>query len=210
MKYIYSILALALMFSCEMPAEATDTTGEPEGSHNSAEWQIWAYSTAAPAYIAADATVLGPDMSVLREGNNGWTCLPVNPRGQSDPENGWVDAHEAMPLCGDTEVFKWISAYLSDETPVMDKDGYAWMLHGDMGEDNTTPKTLTKEESAEGQWIESGPHLMRMPADPSTLDGMTTDFTTGAPYVMFAGTVYAHVMYPMAGYYDYQPESAPE
>ena len=210
MKYIYSILALALMFSCEMPAEATDTTGEPEGPHTSAEWQIWAYSTAAPAYIAEDATVLGPDMSVLREGSNGWTCLPVNPRGQSDPENGWVDAHEAMPLCGDTEVFKWISAYLSDETPVMDKDGYAWMLHGDMGEDNTTPKTLTKEESAEGQWIESGPHLMRMPADPSTLDGMTTDFTTGAPYVMFAGTVYAHVMYPMAGYYDYQPESAPE
>ena len=49
-------------------------------------------------------------------------------------------------------------------------------------------RLLTKEESAEGQWIESGPHLMRMPADPSTLDGMTTDFTTGAPYVMFAGT----------------------
>ena len=149
-------------------------------------------------------------MSVLREGTNGWTCLPVNPRGQSDPENGWVDAHEAMPLCGDAEVFKWISAYLADETPVMDKDGYAWMLHGDMGEDNTTPKTLTEEESAEGQWIESGPHLMRMPADPSSLDGMTTDFASGAPYVMFAGTVYAHVMYPMAGYYDYQPESAPE
>ena len=195
---------------CEMPAENTSSTGEPDAPHTSAEWQIWAYSTAAPAYIAGDATVLGPDMSVLREGNNGWTCLPVNPRGQSDPENGWVDAHEAMPLCGDTEVFKWISAYLSDETPVMDKDGYAWMLHGDMGEDNTTPKTLTKEESAEGQWIESGPHLMRMPADPSSLDSMTTDFTTGAPYVMFAGTVYAHVMYPMAGYYDYQPESAPE
>ena len=210
MKYIYSLLAITLIMGCEMSAENTSSTGEPDAPHTSAEWQIWAYSTAAPAYIAGDATVLGPDMSVLREGSNGWTCLPVNPRGQSDPENGWVDAHEAMPLCGDTEVFKWISAYLSDETPVMDKDGYAWMLHGDMGEDNTTPKTLTKEESAEGQWIESGPHLMRMPADPSTLDGMTTDFTTGSPYVMFAGTVYAHVMYPMAGYYDYQPESAPE
>ena len=210
MKYIYSLLAITLIMGCEMPAENTSSTGEPDAPHTSAEWQIWAYSTAAPAYIAGDATVLGPDMSVLREGNNGWTCLPVNPRGQSDPENGWVDAHEAMPLCGDTEVFKWISAYLSDETPVMDKDGYAWMLHGDMGEDNTTPKTLTKEESAEGQWIESGPHLMRMPADPSTLDRMTTDFTSGAPYVMFGGTIYAHVMYPMAGYYDYQPESAPE
>ena len=211
MKNIYSIILLALITSCNMPVEnQTNNNGEPEGSHTSAEWQIWAYSTAAPDYIAADASVLGPDMSVLREGNNGWTCLPVNPRGQSDPENGWVDAHEAMPLCGDTEVFKWISAYLADETPVMDKDGYAWMLHGDMGEDNTTPKTLTEEESAEGQWIESGPHLMRMPADPASLDGMTTDFASGAPYVMFAGTVYAHVMYPMAGYYDYQPESAPE
>ena len=210
MKYIYSIILLALITSCNMPVENQTNNGEPEGSHTSAEWQIWAYSTAAPDYIAADANVLGPDMSVLREGNNGWTCLPVNPRGQSDPENGWVDAHEAMPLCGDAEVFKWISAYLADETPVMDKDGYAWMLHGDMGEDNTTPKTLTEEESAEGHWIESGPHLMRMPSDPSSLDGMTTDFASGAPYVMFAGTIYAHVMYPMAGYYDYQPESAPE
>ena len=36
--------------------------------------------------------------NLLREGSNGWTCLPANPRGQSDPENGWVDAHEAMPF----------------------------------------------------------------------------------------------------------------
>ena len=206
MKYIHSIILLALITSCNMPVENQTNNGEPEGSHTSAEWQIWAYSTAAPDYIAADASVLGPDMSVLREGTNGWTCLPVNPRGQSDPENGWVDAHEAMPLCGDAEVFKWISAYLADETPVMDKDGYAWMLHGDMGEDNATPKTLTEEESAEGHWIESGPHLMRMPADPSSLDGMTTDFASGAPYVMFAGTVYAHVMYPMEDYYIYTKE----
>ena len=180
----------------------------------SAEWQIWAYSTAAPAYIAANATVFDgpPDMggNLLREGTNGWTCLPANPRGQSDPENGWVDAHEAMPLCGDAEVFKWIGAYFAGETPVMDKDGYAWMLHGDMGEDNTMAGVMSEEDSTPGEWIESGPHLMRMPKDPSSLDGMTTDFTSGAPYVMFGGTIYAHVMYPMAVYYDYQPESAPE
>ena len=148
--------------------------------------------------------------NLLREGSNGWTCLPANPRGQSDPENGWVDAHEAMPLCGDAEVFKWIGAYFAGETPVMDKDGYAWMLHGDMGEDNTMAGVMSEEDSTPGEWIESGPHLMRMPKDPSSLDGMTTDFTSGAPYVMFGGTIYAHVMYPMAGYYDYQPESAPE
>jgi hypothetical protein len=65
MKYIYSIILLALITSCNMPVEnQTNNNGEPEGSHTSAEWQIWAYSTAAPDYIAADATVFDgpPDM----------------------------------------------------------------------------------------------------------------------------------------------------
>ena len=181
-------------------------SGEPSGSHTSAEWQIWAYSTAAPSYIAKDATVLNEKMEMLREGTNGWTCLPVNPRGMSDPENGWKDTHEAMPLCGDAEVFKWISAYLSDEIPDMDYDGYAWMLHGDMGEDNSTPKIMSKDDAKEGHWIESGPHLMRMPKDPSSLDGMTTDFNSGAPYVMFSGTPYAHIMYPVQDYYKHQAQ----
>jgi hypothetical protein len=185
---------------------AVNESGEPSGSHTSAEWQIWAYSTAAPSYIAKDATVLNEKMEMLREGTNGWTCLPVNPRGMSDPENGWKDAHEAMPLCGDAEVFKWISAYLSDEIPDMDYDGYAWMLHGDMGEDNSTPKVMSKNDAKEGHWIESGPHLMRMPKDPSSLDGMTTDFNSGAPYVMFSGTPYAHVMYPVQDYYKHQAQ----
>ena len=185
---------------------AVNESGEPSGSHTSAEWQIWAYSTAAPSYIAKDATVLNEKMEMLREGTNGWTCLPVNPRGMSDPENGWKDAHEAMPLCGDAEVFKWISAYLSDEVPDMDYDGYAWMLHGDMGEDNSTPKIMSKDDAKEGHWIESGPHLMRMPKDPSSLDGMTTDFNSGAPYVMFSGTPYAHIMYPVQDYYKHQAQ----
>ena len=185
---------------------AVNESGEPSGSHTSAEWQIWAYSTAAPSYIAKDATVLNEKMEMLREGTNGWTCLPVNPRGMSDPENGWKDAHEAMPLCGDAEVFKWISAYLSDEIPDMDYDGYAWMLHGDMGEDNSTPKVMSKNDAKEGHWIESGPHLMRMPKDPSSLDGMTTDFNSGAPYVMFSGTPYAHIMYPLQDYYKHQAQ----
>ena len=66
------------------------------------------------------------------------------------------------------------------------------MLHGDMGEDNTKPMVLNKEDAAEGHWIESGPHLMSI-KDPSSLDGMTTDFNSGEPYVMFAGTLYARV-----------------
>ena len=47
---------------------------------------------------------------------------------------------------------------------------------------------------------------MRMPKDLASLEGMTTDFNSGAPYVMFDGTPYAHVMYPVDGYYDYQAQ----
>ncbi len=88
--------------------------------------------------------------------------------------------------------------------PKMDSDGWMWMLHGDMGEDNTKPLTLNKEDAAEGQWIESGAHLMLMPKDPATLKGNTTDFNSGAPYIMFEGTGYDHLMIPVEGYFDYQ------
>ena len=55
-------------------------------------------------YVAENATVFdGPGGNLLREGTNGWTCLPANPRGMSDPENGWIDPHEEMPACGDAE-----------------------------------------------------------------------------------------------------------
>ena len=88
----------------------------------------------------------------------------------------------------------------------MSSDGYAWMLHGDMGEDNTKPLVLNEADAAEGHWIESGPHLMGMPKDPSSLAGLTTDFNSGAPYVMFSGTDYAHLMIPVDDYYKYQPQ----
>ena len=37
------------------------------------------------------------------------------------------------------------------------------------------------------------------------LEGLTSDFNSGGPYVMFKGTGYDHVMVPLEGYYKYQP-----
>jgi|TARA_B100000959_G_scaffold264600_1_gene305247 hypothetical protein len=185
---------------------AVNESDEPSGPHTSAEWQIWAYSTAAPDYIANEATIVDANMNILREGSNGWTCLPANPRGMSDSENGWKNPHEAMPACVDGQSMLWMQGYMSGTKPgeKMTTDGFAWMLHGDMGEDNSTPMIFNEEDSKPGHWIESGPHLMRMPKDPSSLDGITSDFNSGAPYVMFAGTDYAHLMIPVEGYYKYQ------
>ena len=176
--------------------------------HTSADWQIEAYSTAAPDFIGKFATVIGSDGSVLRQGSNGWICQSANPR--PVPEAGWGSAHEAMAACHDGEGMKWMMGYMAGEAPVMERDTFMWMLHGDMGEDNTAAGVLNEQDAAAGQWIESGPHLMLMPKDPSSLANYPTDFTPGAPYVMFANTPYAHLMIPVSGYYQYQPESAPE
>lgn len=184
-----------------------DNSGEPDGPHTSSEWKIWAYSTAAPSYIASKCTVIDVDGSVLREGSNGWTAMAANPRGMSDPENGWKDAHEAMAMVGDGPAMKWAMAYMGGSVPEMNSDGWAWMLHGDMGEDNTKHLVFNKEDAAEGQWIESGAHLMLFPKDPASLEGQTTDFNSGAPYVMFKGTGYDHLMIPVEGYFKYQSQT---
>ena len=183
------------------------TNGEPDGPHTSAEWKIWALSTAAPSFIAAKCTVIDSDgKTVLREGTNGWTAMAGNPRGMSDPENGWKDPHEAMPMVMDAQAMKWAMAYMTGTKPELDHDGWMYMLHGDMGEDNTKQLVLKKEDAADGHWIESGAHLMLMPKDPASLKGQTTDFNSGGPYIMFEGTGYDHLMIPLEGYYDYQAQ----
>jgi hypothetical protein len=114
-----------------------------------------------------------------------------------------------MPACSDKEAVKWMMAYMSGKKPQLDNDGWMWMLHGDVGEDNLKAGVLDKEDSTSGQWIESGPHLMLMPKDPSSLDNMNANFSNGAPYVMSPKTIWAHVMIPVQGYYKYQKESEP-
>ena len=84
------------------------------------------------------------------------------------------------------------------------------MLHGDLGVDNFTLGTDGQKDAGHEHYIESGPHMMLMPKDPSSLDGLSTDYTTGAPYVMYSGTPYVHMMIPLENYYDYQPESNPK
>ena len=100
--------------------------------------------------------------------------------------------------------------FMNGKQDEMKADGWAWMLHGDVGEDNSKPGVLNEKDSAPGQWIESGPHMMLMPMDSDSIKNMSSDFTTGAPYVMMPNTPIAHLMIPLPGYYIYQPESNPK
>ena len=200
--YLRSIVFLSLSFVASFNLYAS----EPEGSHASKEWQIWAYSKAAPSFLGNFASVVSGTGEVIREGVNGWTCTATKPM----PEDGFSTPHHAFALCADDEGFKWASAYMEGTTPNMERDAYIWMLHGDTGEDNAAPGGNKSMAMKHDHWIESGPHLMLMPKNPETIAAFSTDFTTGAPYQMFKGSPYAHLMIPFEGYYDYQPESAPK
>tara|TARA_Y100001970_G_scaffold131137_1_gene161779 strand:- start:8 stop:622 length:615 start_codon:yes stop_codon:yes gene_type:complete len=196
----FTIAALiALFVSFGINAE------EPKGSHASSEWQIWAYTTSAPSFIGNFATVIGGDGSVIREGTNGWRCEAFMPM----PDGGFKVPHDAAPACSDKNAVAWAIAYKAGTIPEMEGDGWVWMNHGDLGVDNFTLGTDGQKDAGHAHYIESGPHLMLMPKDPSSLEGQSTDFTTGAPYVMFKGTPYAHLMIPLVDYYSYQPESSP-
>jgi len=45
-------------------------------------------------------------------------------------------------------------------------------------------------------WLMDGPHIMVIAPDPAMFDAYPTDHRVGEPYVMWAGTPYAHLMVP--------------
>ena len=64
MKKILLFMITIFLISCETAViEKVETNGEPEGPHTSVEWRIWAYSTAAPSFIADNCTVV--DLSLI-------------------------------------------------------------------------------------------------------------------------------------------------
>ena len=196
MKNLFTLSMIFLAFSL--------SAGYEKG--NSKAWEIKAYSSAAPAYIGDNATIIGASGKVLRKGTNGWRCEPFMPM----PEGGFKSAHETAAACSDKNAVAWANAYKANKTPDLEADGWIWMLHGDLGVDNFTPYTDGQKNAGHKHFIESGAHMMLMPKDPTSLDGQTTDYTSGAPYVMFKGTKFVHLMIPLDGYYDYQPEAAPK
>jgi hypothetical protein len=142
--------------------------------------------SAAPASIAAGATVMGHDGRVLRQGTSDWVCLPDMPE---VPNN--------TPMCLDAPWRALIDAWMNKRAPQVKHVGFGYMLQGDMPVSNTDPFATTPTPT--NQWIQHGdPHVMVFIPDLRLLDGLSTDPTSGGPYVMWKGTPYAHIMAPGA------------
>ena len=137
---------------------------------------------AAPAAVARGATVISGDGKVLRKGGNGWTCMPDNPA-TPGPD----------PMCFDKVGLAWAMAWMGHKTPP-GATGMAYMLKGGTDASNLDP-FATKPTRG---WIKTGPHVMILSADAARASGYPAGANpdTSKPYVMFAGTPYAHIMMP--------------
>jgi hypothetical protein len=98
-------------------------------------------------------------------------------------------------MCLDASGLKWAAAWQGKTKPQLDGLGFAYMLQGGSDASNTDP--YAKGPAPGSGWVESGPHVMIFPTDPALLKSMSVDYQSGAPYIMWQGTPYAHVMLPV-------------
>lgn len=141
-----------------------------------------ALSAGLPAMVET-ATVADWDGRTLKEGTGRWTCFPTPP-GQKGPS----------PMCLDGPWMAWGQAWQGHTDPGLETIGIAYMLAGDGGASNSDPYAESADDADD--WVSGGPHLMIIAPDPAMLDGIPTDPDNGGPWVMWAGTPYAHVMVP--------------
>ncbi len=150
---------------------------------------ITSAESAAPAGVSGGASIYAMDeqggMRTLREGTNGFWCMPDNPASPG-PD----------PMCGDANAMEWAMAWIEKKDPPAGKVGFMYMLAGGTDASNTDP--YATEPASGNNWVETGPHVMIVnggdvlasyPNDPEP--------DTTRPYVMWPGTPYAHLMIPV-------------
>jgi hypothetical protein len=135
---------------------------------------------AAPDSLIKHATLMNmADMAVVRKGTNGWTCM----------------VHGGVPMCVDDVGLDWVHGLMSKSAPP-EKIGLIYMLKGDAGVSNTDP--FAKAETPDNNWVKTGPHIMIVGGVKGLAQGLPNGAEPDetAPYVMWPGTPYEHLMLP--------------
>ncbi len=132
--------------------------------------------------LSKDASVMDVDGKMLKQGSNGWVCMPGTKPG---------DNH---PMCNDAVWAKMMQAAAAGATFTTDRIGISYMLQGDSHVSNSNPAATDPKNG--DVWVQEGPHLMIV-APRETLKGISDDPHNGGPYVMWKDTPYAHIMVPI-------------
>lgn len=179
------VLAVVSIFGVAANAGAADAKKPP-----SDKALIKSAMSAAPAKVAQGASIMVMEangkMRMLREGKNGFTCMPDNPA-TPGPD----------PMCMDKNSVNWVMAWVEHKAPPAGKVGFMYMLAGGTDASNTDPYAAKPEPN--NNWIKTGPHVMVVGADASFYDTYPKDAKpdTTVPYVMWPGTPYQHLMIPI-------------
>lgn len=171
----------------EAANETAETNAAATTDHND---PVASAMSAAPASIGEGATIVQAQadgsMKTLREGKNGWTCMPDSPT-TPGPD----------PMCMDANAAKWAAAWMGKKDPPANTAGVMYMLEGGTDASNTDPYATAP--TAENAWINTGPHIMIVGSREILAGYPSGDKPdTSGPYVMWAGTPYAHLMVPVA------------
>jgi len=184
-------LSASLMAGGQATGKASHHMSMPSKGMLTRDQKIANAMTAAPASVSAEATILdwpateSEPPTVLRAGSNAWNCLPDMPESQGND-----------PMCVDQSWMKWIEGYTAHKPPQVTSVGIGYMLApgGGWGS-NTDPYAMAA--TADNHWGHHVPHLMIVVPHLASLEGISTDPNNGGPYVMYAGTPYAHIMAPI-------------
>lgn len=137
--------------------------------------------SAGPDDVTKGARIVDTDaqgkQTVLREGNNGFTCMPGNPKVVGEP-----------PLCADAASMQWFADFKAHKPkPTNTVPGITYMLAGATQRSDSDPYDQTSPA------MTIGPHWMIMwPFDPKT-SGLPAAYKPTGAFIMWAGTPYAHV-----------------
>lgn len=173
------------LISLTMFATSASRADEPANAPETTEQKIARAITAAPSDITDNATIMDVDGTILREGSNGWVCLPGV---------GLIPG-DKHPMCNDAVWMEWMAAAASGSEFSTDVVGVSYMLAGDALVNNDDPMATDPDDG--GVWVQDGPHLMMLFPDLDMVSNMPRNPYVGGPYVMWGDTSMAHVMVPV-------------
>ena len=116
------------------------------------------------------------------------TAEPSGDDGETVPgQGGWEVGEHKLVL----DVWPF-----GHKPPATDATGLMYMLEGGTDASNTDP--YATKPTGQNDWIKTGPHIMIV-GSKDILAGHPTGAKpdTSVPYVMWAGTPYAHLMVPV-------------
>ena len=166
-------------------------------SAHSDAWKIANALSAGPVSITEHAAVMDWPANpkdrlshgrVLRQGTNGWTCLPDIP-----------GLPQHSPMCNEETMMKWLAATLAGKKPDIDRVGLSYMLMGDarQGQGIESLATRPKDPRQVKEWFYIGPMIMVVLPDAAkdALRGINQDLSNNQPYTTLYGS--ANVATPL-------------